>query len=283
MTLPSLIQWLETGRNGPVEAILLDIDGVLISGGHRLPGSRTLLDLIGRLELPCLLLTNDGNHSTREKASRLQAAGLDVQPAQIVSCGHAIAPLVQKNRWTGHRFFIMGDTGQPCYAQSAGLETTRDLNELSECFGVIIGEENYAWEPVINAVINFFIDHLEAPLIVPNPDAFYPGKALRIHVAAGGVAAFIRQILQIYGRELEPLYLGKPHGPIFHMARERLAGKTGRPIAFDSMLMVGDNLFADIVGGKQVGCRTALILTGVTAPERLESSQIVPDWVFSRL
>lgn len=282
MIFPSLNNWIEQNASA-LDAVILDIDGVLLNSGRRLPGSRHLLALLDRLCLPYLFLTNDGNHSTQEKAQRLELAGLTVTPAQIVSCGHAIDPLVKKNGLSGQSFFIMGDTGRPCYAETAGLVPVRDLKQLKDCTGVIIGEENYPWEQVINAVVNFFIDTPDAPLIVPNPDEFYPSRELKIHIAAGGVARFIQHVLDAYGLPLEPIYLGKPYKPIFHIAIASVERQKGKPIDSNKILMVGDNIDADIAGGRQVGFRTALVLTGVTAPAALEIADIEPDFIFKAL
>lgn len=279
---PSLGSWFDLEYTS-IDAVLMDIDGVLLNGTERLPGSQRLIEQFLRRDIPFLFLTNDGNHSTREKADRMNAAGLAATPAQIISCGHAIGPLIRSIALSGKCFFAMGDTGVPCYAEAAGLEITRNLNRLSACRGVVIGEENYDWEPVINAVINYFIDHPDAPLIVPNPDEFYPGTQLKIHIGAGGVGRFIQTVLKSYGIEIHPIFLGKPYAPIFQLAQKELEQRTDRPLVPQKILMVGDNLAADIVGGLSSGYRTALILTGVTNRSTLENSAVLPDMVFESL
>lgn len=278
----SLNQWLEAHIT-EFDAVVLDIDGVLLNSTRRMPGSRALLGLLDRHDMPFVLLTNDGNHSVEEKADRLINAGLTVAPGQIVSCGHAIGPAVKTLNLSGERFFIMGDTGDPCYAETAGLHVTRDIKELQDCSGVIIGEENYDWEPVINAVINFFIHRPGAPLIIPNPDEFYPGPVLKIHVAAGGIGRFIQGVLKAYGTEIHPLYLGKPHAAIFKLAHQTLESATGRQLNPHRILMVGDNMDADIRGAHTMGYATALLLTGVTRYETITRFEYLPDKVFNML
>jgi len=44
--------------------------------------------------------------------------------------------------------------------------------------------------------------------------------------------------------------------------------------------VVGDRLETDILGGKNAGVRTILVLSGVTSKELLAESPIRPDWVF---
>jgi len=279
---PSLHTWLDQHPDD-VEALCLDIDGVLVNGSRRLPGSRRLLELLRQMALPFVLLTNDGNHSPVEKIDRLNRAGLTITPAQIISCGHAIKSIVQSMDLSGQHFFAMGDTGCPCYAEDAGLAVTRDLSMLQDCKGVVIGEEHYDWEPVINTVVNYFIDHPQAPLIVPNPDEFYPAQQLKIHIAAGGVARFIQQVLKAYGTDVRPIFLGKPYPPIFKLAYAELERQLGHAISPHKVLMVGDNLSADVAGGQSMGYRTALLLTGVTAPSALKISTLIPDMVFNTL
>jgi len=51
----------------------------------------------------------------------------------------------------------------------------------------------------------------------------------------------------------------------------------------DDILMVGDTLFTDIIGGNKFGMDTALVLTGNTLPEnaemRINYTGIVPTYV----
>lgn len=279
---PSLHSWLNQ-HAVDVEALCLDIDGVLLNGERRLPGSRRLLDLLRRKTLAFVLLTNDGNHSPSEKADRLARAGLTIAPPQIVSCGHAIKTMVRSMGLTGRLFYAMGDTGSPCYAEDAGLSITRDLRQLQNCEGVVIGEEHYDWEPVINTVVNYFIEHPQALLIVPNPDEFYPAATLKIHIAAGGVARFIQQVLKAFGMDVSPIYLGKPYAPIFQLAHDELEQQLGHKISPHKVVMVGDNLASDVAGGQSMGYRTALLLTGVTAQSTLKNSKLIPDMVFKTL
>jgi HAD superfamily hydrolase (TIGR01450 family) len=266
-----------------LDGLILDIDGVLLKGGHCLPGSGELLDMLDDLNLAYILLTNDGNHSPEQKAARLQRAGLMVAPDEIISCGHAIAPLAHEKGLIDQPFFVMGDTGDPCYVAAAGLKPIRELEQLNTCAGVVVGEDRYNWEPVINAVVNFFIDAPRAPFIVPNPDEFYPGRILKIHVAAGGIARFIQNILHAYGLVIDPIYLGKPYSPIFNLAHHHMGLRTGAIIPKDRILMVGDNACADIAGGQNAGFRTALLLTGVTTRSALSVARVRPDLIFESL
>ena len=275
-------EWLDAHPHG-LDALVLDVDGVLLLAKEATPGSRELLARLRADGLPFLLLTNDGDHSPSEKAATLQSCGLEIQATEIVSCAHGLRAIAKEHDCGGALFYVMGNLGTPCYAEAAGLRTTRDPADLPRCRGVIVGEDNYDWEPVINAVVNFFIAHPEALLITPNPDEYYPDGRGGIRLAAGSVARLIQRALATYGRPKAPRFLGKPHAPIFHTAHGRLERVAGKPIAKNRVLMIGDNLDSDVAGASAFGYRTAIVLTGITTPEMLADAALTPDWVWRGL
>ena len=282
LTAASLRRWLEeTGLEW--EAVIFDIDGVLVLQGRPLAGSRELVALLRKRDVPVKLLTNDGNNSIREKNGTLRECGLDFREEEITSSGHALADVVRERGLAGEPFFVMGRLGDPCYAELAGVTVTRSLDEISACTGVIVGEEGYPWEPVVNAVVNYFIGSPLSPFILPNPDLYFPAADGRIRVAAGGVAEFVRSLLSAYGREVEPIRLGKPHAPIFHHCHSRLEALCGRPLERGRILMVGDSLAGDIAGARLFGYRSALVLTGLTTEEMAARSDVKPDFLFLHL
>ena len=281
--ISTLHEWLVKNID-TVDALVFDIDGVLLVNGGPARGSRALLEMLRKSRIPFFLLTNDGDHSTREKAAILKAADLQIHHSEIVSCGDGLVTLHEKNLFSPAPFFIMGNLGNPCFAEKAGLNATRDLSRIGKCQGVIVGEKGYDWETTINAVVNYFIQTPDARLIVPNPDEYYPGTpAGHIRIGAGGVARFIVRVLKTYGTTVSPIYLGKPFSPIFEKTHARLEAVLGRPVPRGRVLMAGDFLRSDIQGARDFGYCSALLLTGVTNLEMLERSPVRPDLVFETL
>lgn len=273
-----LRSWLDE-EHPSIFGILLDIDGTLVRGGRVLPGARELITDLDGQSMPYLLVTNDANHSHAEKAAALHAAGLDIPEGRIVSSGDVIAETVRERGLSGRRVFVMGDLGDPDYAVEAGLEVTRDIRELGGCAGVIVGEDNYDWQPTFNAVINFFIAHPQAPFVVPNPDVYWPDSHGTIAIGAGGKAQFIVSVLEDYGVSVAPEYLGKPYGAVFHYGRSRLIGARGRdPESDERIVMVGDSLKGDILGANEAGFLSVLTPTGITTREQIAG--LAPDSPF---
>ncbi len=280
--IPTLKHWL-TSHRVELDALVFDIDGVLLVKGRAAPGSKDLLALLRKEKIPFYLLTNDGDHSTQEKSEILNDSGIDVHPREIVSCADGLVELFRKKKPSLAPFFIMGNLGTPCFAEKAGLSTTRDLDKIHQCQGIIVGEKGYDWEPAINAAVNFFVKNPQSPLIVPNPDEYYPGNAGQLCIGAGGVGRFISHVLESYGIKVDPLYLGKPFAPIFKKTHTLLEQRYGRQIARDRVLMTGDFIKSDVQGALNFGYRSALVLTGVTTAEMVEKSDVHPDLVFQAL
>ncbi|GAB6145706.1 HAD-IIA family hydrolase [Desulfocicer niacini] len=280
--IPTLKHWLSSHRE-ELDALVFDIDGVLLVKGRAAPGSRELLALLRKEKMPFYLLTNDGDHSTWEKSEILNASGIDVHSEEIVSCADGLVELFRGKKPSLAPFFIMGNLGTPCFAEKAGLSTTRNLDQIDQCQGIIVGEKGYDWEPAINAAVNFFVKKPQAPLIVPNPDEYYPGNAGQLCIGAGGVGRFISHVLESYGIKVAPFYLGKPFAPIFKKTHALLEQRYGRQIVRNRVLMTGDFIKSDVQGALNFGYRSALVLTGVTTAEMVEKSHVRPDLVFQAL
>lgn len=274
--------WFEEHRS-EVDAVVFDVDGVLMRAHQPLPGSTELIGWLRARGLPFTLLTNDACHSPEEKAASLRRCGMELVPQEIASSGHGLAEMARQRDWCGRLFFVMGVLGTPCYAEAAGLRTTRALDDLGSCTGVIIGEKDYDWERVITAVLNFLISRPQAHLVVPNPDVFFPGASGSVRLASGAVSLFLSELVSRQGRKIEPLFLGKPYQPIFETSHRRLEQRFGREIPASRTLMVGDSLAGDIAGGAGFGYRTALVLTGLTSADMLTDSAVRPDVVCTHL
>ncbi|MEI7437982.1 MAG: HAD-IIA family hydrolase [bacterium] len=278
--LTSLQNWFHA-RRADFDAVVFDVDGVLILDGRPVPGSLEFVDALRNRQTPLALLTNDGNHSIAEKNAFLRHAGFNFQDGEITSCAHGLVEVASTLGLTGKQVFVAGDFGNPSYATAAGLTPVTGLADMSGCAAILIGEDSYDWQTTIDAIVNHLILHPETPLIVPNPDEYYPRRGGGIHVAAGGTARFIAQIMTSYGRPVAPLFLGKPYRPIFAHNHAVMQQRAGCSMDARRVLMVGDSLMSDVCGGHDFGYQTALLLTGITRNHHLEQARLAPDFAFA--
>ena len=268
------------------DAILFDVDGTLSSGSVPLPGAGELISYLESVKYPYLLLTNDSCNSRARKAGYLAKGGIPVTEDRVLSAGNAFAWWAEQGNYDGRMFFQMGKLGEPSYVEAAGIKVTRDPERVYECGGVLCGEGVYDWQPAIEAAFNLLFKHPEYPLIVANPDSYWP--SLRINgwgIGAGAVARFICQVIADAGKTVTPFYLGKPYQPIYQCAFPFLRRSFPEKDFSDPsrILMVGDSLKSDIAGANANGISSALVLSGITSVELVEKApeNEQPEFIFS--
>lgn len=119
---------------------------------------------------------------------------------------------------------------------------------------------------------------LDLPMLCANPDIIVDLGDKRLYCAGALAQAYE----EMGGRTL---YFGKPHPPIYDLARRRLA-ETGAP-ADPQILCIGDGISTDIQGGIGEGLDT-LFITGGLEAERFGADVDHPDpsklrdWLDSR-
>ncbi|MDH5798152.1 MAG: TIGR01459 family HAD-type hydrolase [Paracoccaceae bacterium] len=104
-------------------------------------------------------------------------------------------------------------------------------------------------------------------LICTNPDLVVDYGEQRLY-CAGALAALFTDMGG------ESLYFGKPHPPIYDLARNRMAGIKG--VDPSRILCVGDGIHTDVQGGLAEGLDT-LFITGGLAADQFGQDPVNPD------
>jgi len=180
----------------------------------------------------------------------------------------------------GSAVAYLGTENSAHYIETAGLKTISirdvDLDDLEhiESFA-FLDDEGFDWNIDINKTINL-LRKKNMSVVVANTDKNYPVSKNDIAVAIGGLADLVEEIL---GKQF--IRFGKPDAQMFLLAYERALEDL--KIKRNEILMVGDTLYTDIIGGNKFGLDTALVLSGNTLPEmakiRIGSSGIIPTYV----
>lgn len=75
----------------------------------------------------------------------------------------------------------------------------------------------------------------------------------------------------------ESVYFGKPHPPIYALARQRLAERLGQDVASDDILCIGDGIGTDILGAMGENLDAVFVTGGIAAAETATSPAAGPD------
>ncbi|MEZ0607269.1 TIGR01459 family HAD-type hydrolase [Fibrella sp. WM1] len=266
------------------KAIFFDAYGVLKNAHGLIPGIDGTIDALLAADKPFYVLTNDASRSPDQLADSYKRLGLPTITAdRIVSSGMLAREYLQLKVNHGTVAYLGTDTSAH-YIENTDLHALpiRDVNldDAADITAlVLLDDEGFDWNTDLNKTINL-LRRRNIPVIVANTDATYPVRGQQVAVAIGAVADMLERIV---GKQF--IRFGKPDAQLFMFAYDLLrdAANGKMPISKNEILMVGDTLKSDILGGNKFGFDTALVLTGNTPVEdvdlRIKATGIIPTYV----
>lgn len=261
--------------------IFFDAFGVLKSSAGIYDGVLDRLLELKQRGKEIFLVTNDASkspHRMVEMYSHPQGGPL-FELERIVSSGMLARDYLRNKVRTGWVAY-MGKDASSYYIAQAGLHPVpiSQLNpdEHSPKALVLLDDEGFDWFDDLNRAVNF-IRHHNVPVIVANSDITYPMNRTEVGIAVGGLAALMEKAV---GRQF--IRFGKPDPMIFSKAFH-IALELNPRLSKRDVLMVGDTLATDILGGNKYGIDTALVLSGTTLEKDhaslIHATGITPNYV----
>jgi HAD superfamily hydrolase (TIGR01450 family) len=264
------------------KAVFFDAFGVLKNHKGLIPGIAQTFEYLEKKGIPYYVLTNDSSRSPEALSNWYQQRGMEcITTDKILSSGMLAMEFFKTKVTNGNAVAYLGTQDSAHYIETAGLKTVsiRDLDldkidHIESC--AFLDDEGFDWNEDINKAINL-LRKKNMTVVVANTDINYPVNKNDISVAVGGLADLVENIL---GKQF--IRFGKPDAQMFLLAYERALIDVP-DIKRKEILMVGDTLFTDIIGGNKFGLDTVLVLSGNTSPEmakiRISSSGIIPTYV----
>lgn len=235
-----------------VRALLLDLDGVILSRGAPLPGVGEALRTLRRRGIPFCVATNASLVGRHVLADRLGALGVDVEPERIVSALSASAAYTRA-RFHGHSIYVLASRAAPEEFSGQRLLSHAEAAAPDvRAAAVVVGD----------ASTDFSFDHLNAAFRLLRGGA----RLVAMHrnpwwLTADGptldAGAFVRALE--FAARRRATVVGKP-SPAFFSSAVASLGEPG--LRGDEVAMVGDDVWADVGGGQRAGLRGILVLTG---------------------
>lgn len=253
------------------DVFLFDAYGVLNVGTTPIAGAPARVAALQAMEKHVMVLTNGAAFPAADALAKYGRYGYDFTFETVISSRDITAQhlaTLDIKRWAA-----MAPEG----GSNAGLGVEIDLMEdapetYTNAQGfLLIGSQS--WNDVRQAMLEEALRANPRPVIVGNPDLIAPyetGATLQ----PGYYAHLLADRIGI-----EPQFFGKPFGGIFTEAKRRFG-----EIAPDRVLMIGDTLHTDILGGAAAGYKTALItdhgmFKGSDVLGYIEKSGIAPDYI----
>lgn len=262
------------------KAIFVDSYGVLKNHNGLIDGVQPVLDFLRDEGKTVRVLTNDASRSQEQQVEMFSTLGLNgLIEEEIITSGMLARHFLELKVKSG-KIAYLGTPNSAGYFLQYGLEPVSvsdiDLNDIDDIKAfVFLDDEGFDWNDGINKTVNF-LRRKNLPIIVANSDKYYPISKNDVAVAIGGISRLIESVLN-----QKFIRFGKPDSQMFMYAFDNI-NKSGMFTKSD-ILMVGDTLHTDILGGNKFGLQTLLVLSGNTRPENVEmkinSSGIIPDYI----
>lgn len=245
-----------------IKGVLLDLSGVLYVGNEVLPGVVAALDRLRTFAVPFLCVTNTTRSTRTQILDKLTAMGLGVEPAQLFT-----APMA------AHDYVVARDLHPFLLIHPALASEFADVSSPGSPDAVLIGDagEGFTYANMNRA---FRLLMNGAPLVAMSHNRYFQ-EADGLSLDAG---PFITALEYASGKQA--VVTGKPSREFYTAAVKRLDCRAAE------VVMIGDDVEADVRGAIAAGLQGVLVRTGKYRPgdeDQLPTSggQVVADFAAS--
>jgi HAD superfamily hydrolase (TIGR01450 family) len=237
-----------------INTVLCDLDGVVWLAHQPIPGSVEAVAALRASGRRVLFVTNNSAPTLSDHERALQAIGIDAR-GDIASSALAVTQLVG----AGERVLVAAGAGVAEALEQYGVEVVVNTGQpiAGAVDAVVVGlHRDFDYERLAVAAS---AARSCGRLVGTNIDSTFPTPS---GLLPGG-GALLAAIASASG--VDPVIAGKPHRPLADLVVSML-GSAGSPVDADRIMMVGDRLDTDGLFAQRLGCRFALVRSGVSHP-----------------
>ena len=255
------------------DGYLFDSFGVLNVGETPVDGAAEVLQELRNLGKPFCVLTNAASYTCSDACIKYQKLGLDVRIEEILSSRdvlfHDIPNKVKLNAWSAiaAKDDFFSDTVVPVN------QLIDDVQDWDTAEGILFLSSS-RWSQSNQDRLVASLLRKPRPVLVGNPDLVAP-RENGLTIEPGYWAHDLQDKTGILIK-----YYGKPYSLAFELAAKRMST--------NNLVMIGDTLHTDILGGQAAGFDTALVTDhGLfkNKPIRsyIDASGIHPTWIMKSI
>lgn len=238
-----------------IKAVLFDLDGVLYIGQQPINGAIEAVARIRQAGIAVRFVTNTSTLSLTALQQKISGLGFNVVPEEIMSAPQATIQYLKKQPNPVCKLLLADDVKKDfaCFDQS---ETAANY--------VVIGDIGDRWSyELLNEVFHCLVNG--AQLIAIHKNRFWQTETgLQMDIGA-----FVTGLE--YASNTKAMLMGKPSQHFFNMAIDALRLKP------HEVVMVGDDIDADVGGAQDAGLHGVLVKTGKYRETYTRLSAVEPD------
>lgn len=247
-----------------IKGLILDMDGVLWRGSEPIGNLSEIFSRFHARGWRITLATNNATRTIPQYVERLGSYGVVVEPWQIINSAIAAAQFLYEQFPKGGPVYLIGEDGLiEALSQQGFYQSDQDVIAV-----VASMDRQVNYDKLRKATL---LIRGGALFVATNPDRTFPTPEGLVP-GAGSILAALEAACYV-----KPVITGKPSPAMYHIALSRLG------LFPSETLVVGDRAETDIAGAQAIGCRTALVLSGVTSPQEAHVWQPAPDLIIDDL
>ena len=249
-------RWLER-----VQGVILDLDGTVYDDGGLLPGAREAVKALRSAGLRLAFATNTSRHPRGALMARLRSLGVPVSLDEVITAPRAAAIWLAEQNVSRISLHIAGQTIE----EFAAFE----LDERSP-EAVVIGDLGDKWS--VDRMNRVFRHVLAGARLVALQKNRYRTRGGALCLDAGPFVSAIE-----YATDVIAIVAGKPSGRYFQAAATLL------DLPPEELVVVGDDLRADVEGAHAAGASSILVKTGKFSDADLTDTRVRPGLVLDSI
>ncbi|GLJ21963.1 hypothetical protein SUGI_0411340 [Cryptomeria japonica] len=259
-----------------VETFIFDCDGVIWKGDTLIDGVPETLDMLRAKGKRLVFVTNNSTKSRKQYGKKFETLGLTVGEEEIFASSFAAAAYLKSIDFPKEKkVYVIGEEGILKELELAGfnyLGGPEDGNKRIELKpGFLMEHDENVGAVVVgfDRYVNYYKTQYGTLCIRENPgclfiatncDAVTHLTDAQEWAGGGSMVGALRGSTQ-----REPIVVGKPSTFMMDYLSKKFQ------ISKSQICMVGDRLDTDILFGQNGGCKTLLVLSGVTTLSMLEN------------
>ncbi|MES2580397.1 MAG: TIGR01458 family HAD-type hydrolase [Pseudomonadota bacterium] len=244
-----------------IKGVLFDLDGVLYIGSHAVEGAIEAVGKIQASDIQCRFVTNTSTLSLASLQQKINALGFSIPANEIISAPQATYLYLKRQH-------------NPVCRLLLAENVKRDFEEFNQpdklVNYIVIGDIGDKWSyALLNQVFNDLMQG--AKLIAIHKNRFWQTE----HGLQMDIGGFIDALE--YASGIKAMIIGKPSPDFFQIALDDMALKPSE------VIIIGDDIDADVGGGQQVGLKGILVKTGKYRQSYAEASSIRPNLIINSI
>ncbi len=254
------------------DALFVDLWGCVHNGVHALPEAVAALQAYRAKGGKVVLVTN----SPRPRAGvqkQLTHFGVPDDSWDTIATSGDSARAAMFRGIVGEKVFFIGQSGEEKFFEPIGvIKEPVDIKmvPMTEAEGIVLtGPRDPLADPDVMRPEFLMAKQLGLKLLCANPDIVVDRGDVR-EWCAGALAKLYTEMGG------ESLYFGKPHPPIYDLARRRLM-ELGVDVPDSGILAIGDGVLTDIAGAMGEDIDSLFISGGLAASETKTTHQPDPE------